>query len=137
MGERNNLVIMEKKSLWQTLLGTIQGMNNEGSSKRVTMFWMVVIITTGLTVAYIYGYIQAVNSPQPTKVHQKIVDDYNLIRWSDYLLILTISGYATLELLTAIVRKFTGVSIPDKPVTPQATTTTTTTATVTETPPAV
>ena len=128
---------MEKKSLWQTLLGTIQGMNNEGSSKRATMFWLVVVITTSLTAVYEYGYIVAVNAVVPTKVHERIINDYKEIRWTDYILILTIAGYATLELLTALVRKFTGISIPDKPGTPPATTTTTTTNTVTETPPAV
>lgn len=105
---------MENKSIWQTLLGTIQGLNNEGSSKRATLFWFVVIITTSLTAVYIYGYIQAVNSTNPTEIHKMIVKEYNTVRWSDQIFMLTIAGYATLELITAIVRKFTGVKEDDK-----------------------
>lgn len=104
----------EKKSLWQTLLGTIQGLNNEGSSKRATIFWLVVVITTSLTGAYVYGYIIAVNAVVPTPVHVRIIHDYNTVRWTDYILILTLAGYATLELITAVFRKFTGGSTNDK-----------------------
>lgn len=105
---------MENKSFKQVLVGTIQGLNNEGSSKRATIFWLVVIITTSLTAVYEYGYIMAVNAATPTSIHTMIVKDYNTIRWSDYVLILTLAGYATLELITAIVRKFTGAKTEDK-----------------------
>lgn len=123
----------EKKSIKDVLIGTVQGLNNEGSSKRATIFWLVVIITTSLTAVYEYGYICAVQTPTPTEIHKIIIKDYKEIRWTDYILVLTLAGYGTIELITAIVRKFTGASIPEKAPAPTATTTTTTTATVTET----
>lgn len=104
---------MENKSLWQTILGTIQGINNEGSAKRATSFFVVAVLLTSLLASYEYGMYIAINAITPTSIHIQLVKYYPEIFWSLLITILTLLGFATLELITALVKKVTGANVPD------------------------
>ncbi len=60
---------MEKRTFWQTFLGTLQGMDNEGSAKRATAFFAVAFLLTSLLAVYEWSLVQAVLSTTPTQIH--------------------------------------------------------------------
>ncbi len=104
-----------EKSLWSTIKGTLQGINNEGSAKRATTFFFVAIFLSSLLAVYEYGVIIAIQAPVPTVIHIQLVKYYPEVFWSLLITILTLLGFATLELITALVKKVTGGNTPDKP----------------------
>jgi len=63
-------------SFTETILGTIKGANNEGSSKRITAAYFTIVILSALTAAYTYGYYLACIADKPTNVHVLIVAMY-------------------------------------------------------------
>ncbi len=105
---------MEKRTFWQTFLGTLQGMDNEGSAKRATAFFAVAFLLTSLLAVYEWSLVQAVLSTTPTQIHLTTWKYYPEIFWTIVLLVLTLLGFATLELITAIIRRFTGGKTDDK-----------------------
>lgn len=100
-----------KKSFWQTVLGTIRGIDNEGSAKRASTFYLMCVVMTMLTGTYCYGYIKAVDSPSPTVVHIAVVGAFLTFVGFVLLAATTWLGFATMELITSITRKFTGAPV--------------------------
>lgn len=98
----------EKTTFGQTILGTLQGINNEGSAKRATTFYLVVVIITALIGAFVYGFIVAVNAPKPTEVHLIIVKAFITLFSIVCITVLTLLGFATMELITSLVKRVTG-----------------------------
>ena len=105
---------MENKSLWQTLLGTLRGIDNEGSAKRVTAFFATAFLLSSLLAVYEWSLIQAVISSSPTQIHITAWKYYPEVFWTIVLLVLTLLGFATLELITSIIKRFTGGKTDDK-----------------------
>lgn len=97
-----------EKTLWQTIKSSFQGLNNEGSAKRMTSFYIVALPLTALLGVYIWAYRFAVLSASPTSIQIRVVSDYKEILWTLVILILTLLGFATLELLTSILKRVTG-----------------------------
>lgn len=108
-----------KKTLWQTILGTLQGINNEGSAKRATSFFFVAVFLTSLLLVYEYGVYTAINAVVPTPIHIQLVKYYPEILWSMLITILTLLGFATLEIITALVKKVTGQNTNEKGTNPE------------------
>jgi hypothetical protein len=111
---------MENKSLWQTLLGTLRGMDNEGSAKRATAFFAVAFLLTSLLAVYEWSLVQAIQSSAPTQIHLTAWKYYPEIFWTIIILVLTLLGFATLELITAIIRRFTGGNSEQKKEEPKS-----------------
>lgn len=103
-----------KKTLWETLLGTLRGMDNEGSAKRATAFFAVAFLLTSLLGVYEWSLVKAIQSASPTPIHVTAWKYYPEIFWTIVLLVLTLLGFATIELLTAIIRRFTVGKQDDK-----------------------
>lgn len=106
-------------TFFQTLLGTLQGINNEGSAKRASTFYLVVVILTSLIASFVYGMIVAVNSSAPTEVHLIIVKAFITLVCIVCVTVLTLLGFATMELITALVKKVTGANTNDKGTNPE------------------
>lgn len=103
-----------EKTLWQTIKSSFQGLSNEGSAKRMTSFYIVVLPLTGLLAVYIWAYRFAVSSTSPTNIQTMVVSDYKEILWTLVILILTLLGFATLELITSLLKKVTGQNLNEK-----------------------
>lgn len=57
-----------------TILGTLKGANNEGSSKRITAAYLCIVSLSLLTITYCFGFIWAYLAVEPTKVHIMIIE---------------------------------------------------------------
>lgn len=97
-----------KKGLFQTLLGSIQGVNNEGSAKRMTMFWVVVVLLTSMTATHEYCYYLAVISLNPTTVQIIVVKSFEPIHFSLQVTLWMFAGLATVESVTALIKMVKG-----------------------------
>lgn len=100
--------------LLKTILGTIKGANNEGSSKRITAAYFTIIILTLLTVAYAYGYYLAVQSEEPTKAHMAIVEMYIYVISAYLLSIWAFFGLATIEMVRGLIATMRGNNPSEK-----------------------
>lgn len=107
------------KTFKETILETIQGINNEGSAKRATTFFFVAVFLTSLLAVYEYGVIVAIRAAVPTSIHTTLVKYYPEIFWSLLITILTLLGFATLELITSLVKRVTGGNTNEKGTDPE------------------
>lgn len=99
---------MEIKNWGQTLIGALQGINNEGSAKRVSSFYLLIAILSPLILTYCYGVIYSIHATIPTQVHIILISSIVMIIGLVLLAVTTWLGFATIELITSIVKKFTG-----------------------------
>lgn len=87
-----------KKTFWQIFSETIQGVNNEGSSKRATafgLFWL----TAGCNVAYWFVFIYSATLPQieVTTLHTMVHGNWGFTLTSDVGAMLTCLGITAWE----------------------------------------
>lgn len=99
--------------LFKTIIGTVKGANNEGSSKRITAAYFTIVILTVLTVAYSYGYFLACVATEPTSVHIAIVDMYIYVIMSYLLSIWAFFGLATIEMVRGLIATMRGSNPPE------------------------
>jgi hypothetical protein len=100
--------------LLKTIIGTIKGANNEGSSKRITAAYFTVVILTVLTGAYTYGYYLACETNEPTRVHIAIVEMYIYVVSAYLLSIWAFFGLATIEMVRGLIATVRGNNPPEK-----------------------
>jgi len=96
-------------NLWKTLVGTIQGLDNEGSAKRVTVMFFTVVLLSSLLWVYNAGFIAAYKAVAPTQVHASIVSMYTTVLYSILLTIWVLLGLATIETITSLIKLLKGV----------------------------
>lgn len=105
------------KTFWQIIKETLIGFNNEGSAKRATAAYVTLVILTALTVVYSIAFMNAAQSPSPTKVQDAIVDMYCAVLWSWQLFIYVNFGLATIETIQNLLKTWRGQ--PTEPIKPQ------------------
>lgn len=98
------------KTIFKTILGTIQGLNQEGSSKRITAMYFTVILLSSLVAMYEYGLYIAVNSLAPTTIHTAIIQMYTVVNYSLLVTIWLLLGLATLETIINLIKTIKGNS---------------------------
>lgn len=96
------------KNLFQTIIGSLQGLNNEGSGKRMTAMYFTVILLTSLIVAYEYGLYVAVRAQVPTSIHISIIEMYTVVNYSLLITVWLLLGLATIETITHLIQVFKG-----------------------------
>lgn len=101
-----------KKSFWEIIKGTLTGVDNEGSAKRITTFYFAVILITSLTLVYEYCFYLAVISLVPTVVQVSVVKMYEAIHFSLQLTLWLLCGLATVETVTSLIRTIRGKEDP-------------------------
>jgi hypothetical protein len=94
--------------LFKTILGTVKGANNEGSSKRIAAAYFTIVILSTLTGVYSYGYYLACQTTEPTKVHLIIVDMYIYVISAYLLSIWAFFGLATIEMVRSLIATVRG-----------------------------
>ena len=99
---------METKSLWQILKGTLLGTDSEGSAKRATSFFFVIILLTSLTLVYEYCFYISIIAKEPTAVQTMVVKMYEAIHFSLQLSIWVFLGLATIESVTNLWKTIKG-----------------------------
>lgn len=99
-------------SLSKTILGTIQGLNNEGSAKRIISIYFTVVLLTGLLFIMAKTMLIAAEAPKPTEVHVMIVKMFPSIIYSVQLTIWVLLGLATVETITTLVKTIRGGNVP-------------------------
>lgn len=99
-------------NLYKTLIGTIQGLDNEGSAKRVTVMFFTVVLLSSVLWVYNNGFTAAYLAATPTTVHTSIVAMYTTVLYSILLTIWVLLGLATIETITSLIKLIKGV--PDK-----------------------
>ena len=65
-------------NLWKTLVGTIQGMNNEGSSKRATALGFY-ILSAIMVITYSSCYLYVVITNNKTVMGLTVINQYNVV----------------------------------------------------------
>ncbi len=97
-----------KKTLWDILKETFTGNTQEGSAKRITAFFFVVVLLGSLTYVYEMAFWVSANSATPTSVQIQIVKMYEPLHFSLQLSIWIILGLATVEGITWLVKTLKG-----------------------------
>ncbi len=64
------------REILNTILGTLKGANNEGSSKRITAAYLAIVTLSILTISYSLGFMAAYNAEKPTTVHLIIAEAF-------------------------------------------------------------
>jgi hypothetical protein len=106
---------MKNKTFWDIIIGTFAGATGEGSSKRATSFYLVVVILSSLTAIYEYCFYLSSISLAPTSVQIAIVNMYKPIHFSIQLSVWMFFGLATIETVTTLVRTIKGDSGKNDP----------------------
>lgn len=99
-------------NLFKTLVGTIQGLDNEGSAKRVTVLFFTVVLLSSLIWVYNSALTAAYSAIAPTTIHTAIVAMFTTVLYSILLTIWVLLGLATIETITSLIKLIKGV--PDK-----------------------
>ena len=97
-----------KNTFKDVLIGTFSSATGEGSAKRATSFYLVVVILSSLTAIYEYCFYLSSISVNPTVVQISIVDMYKPIHFSIQLSVWMFFGLATIETVTALIRTIKG-----------------------------
>lgn len=98
----------------KTILGTVKGANNEGSSKRITAAYLSTITITLLTVTYCIGFYISYNSHAPTKVHVIITDIYLYVLGFVLVALMAVLGLTNIDKWIDIIPFKRGNNPPEK-----------------------
>lgn len=93
-------------------MGTLQGLDNSGSAKRVTVMYFTIFLLTSILFVYEKAFTVASLSANPTVAQIAIVEMYTTVLYSILLTIWVLLGLATVETIISIIKLIRGV--PDK-----------------------
>ncbi len=103
-----------KKTFWEIIKGTLAGVNNEGSAKRATSFYTVMILITGLDAVYIYAFWRSINKLCSDEICKMVMKMHEPILDVHFLFVLVLLGLATIEMITNLIKTVRGQPIIDQ-----------------------
>lgn len=106
---------MENQSLWKLLKGTISGTDQQGSAKRATAFYVVIVLISAITFVYVRGFYMSINKLCSEEICKIIINLYPTVLWSFIVFVLILLGLATVENITNIFKVIRGVKSDDEP----------------------
>lgn len=92
------------KSLWEVIKGTIKGIDNEGSAKRATTFYTVVILITLLDIVFSYKFYTA----STTEIDKMVIDMFPYVLSAHLIFAILLLGLATIEMITNLIKVVKG-----------------------------
>ncbi len=93
-----------EKTFWQTILGTLVGIDNEGSAKRISMAFICICLLLPMNITLQYCYHKASSSSAPTEAQILVIKSYEEINFSYQITFWMCAGLATLERLTDFIK---------------------------------
>jgi hypothetical protein len=111
--------VKKAKGLWDILKGTLAGIDNEGSAKRITSFYIVMFLLTALHAVYLIAFMVIVNRAasniSPSSIDTTVIKMYDYVFAMDHFTIWLLLGLATVETITGLVKTIKGQNTNDKP----------------------
>lgn len=108
-----------KKTLWQTMLGTIQGTSGEGSAKRICMAFFCLCIIMPSKIVYLVCFYLSAISLAPTSVQVLVIKMYQPLTWTEHLSLWMFAGLATFEGVVALLKWIRGGNANEKGTNPE------------------
>jgi hypothetical protein len=97
------------KTFRQTLIGTFQDVNNEGSAKRATAAWFALVLLSSSVGVYVHAVYVAVHQSQPTAIDIKVLDIYMDVTWSLLITLLILLGLTSVEFVVNAITKLISI----------------------------
>ncbi len=97
-----------KKGFWDIIKGTLAGVDNEGSAKRATSFYTVIVLITGLDAVYIYAFWRSINKLCSDEICKIVMNMYEPVLDVHFLFVLVLLGLATIEMITNLIKTVKG-----------------------------
>jgi hypothetical protein len=111
---------VKSRGILEILKGTIIGLDGEGSAKRATSFYFVVVLLTAMIGFYLYEFKYIIHKsgingmPAPiTTVDTAVIGMYEYIFTITTITVWLLLGLATLETITKLVQIFKGQKTED------------------------
>jgi protein-S-isoprenylcysteine O-methyltransferase Ste14 len=97
------------KSLWQILLGTISGTDQQGSAKRATAAYVVLVLITMIVIVFSIGFYMAINKLCSDEICKIIIGLFPSVLWTLVIFVLILLGLATMENITSLWKAIRGI----------------------------
>lgn len=93
-----------KKTFFQTFLGTISGVDNEGSAKRITMAFICLLLLFPMQLVHSYCFYLSVISATPTKIQIIVAESFESMNYAYQVSLWMFAGLATIETITVLIK---------------------------------
>ncbi len=94
---------METKSFWDIIKGGFTGIDNEGSAKRMTAFYVTIILITFLDTIYAVGFTKALWAKVPNDLDKLVVDSFTSLIYAHIIFVCLLLAVATIEGITNMI----------------------------------
>lgn len=93
-----------KKTFFQTFLGTISGVDNEGSAKRITMAFICLLLLFPMQAVHNYCFYLSIISAKPTETQLIVTKSFEDMNYAYQVSLWMFAGLATIETITVLIK---------------------------------